>query len=283
MFEKKNVAEFQINNKATVVTNDKRSDAEKTVVKTDISGATAALFMLEQISNDRESWEANEYAASRKRLYQLLTQCYEYYITLKLSADKAIREEHKKALYDFCGQRGYKFQGKTHDMHRIVKAVFGGSDRRRISAYAQALVVALTAGAVNDKGVEQAVMSSELASWIESQGGIEEIRTGSKNAGMSRSEQAQAAFKTLDDCDSLATIKADFKTYGVDSNDTDKQMLLVVTYRNTGEFEINALIKEQSALNEALACFYKNNLAKKSEFSKADSATQSSLKQTETA
>ncbi len=259
MFDINNNANFEGNNSSAVVSHDTQAVSTGKQVN---AGVVSAVFILTRISDERESWEQNEYAASRKKLYALLTQCYDYYITMKLSADKAMRGEYKKALNDFCEERGYNFNSKTHDMHRVVKAVFGGSDRRRISAYAQALIAALSGG-VNEQGETVAILTVDLASWIDNEGGVEEIRTGSKNSGMTRKEQAQVAAKTLDQSNTLSTIDADFKTYGLDCNDSDRQMLLVVTYRNTGKFEVNAVVKEKSALNEALACYFKSNKLQK--------------------
>jgi hypothetical protein len=253
---------LETNNNTDVVQHDTRSSTADKQIN---AGVISAVFILNRISHERESWEQNEYAASRKRLYELLTPCYDYFLTMKLSADKAIRVSYKNALDTFCAERGYNFNSTTHDMQRVVKAVFGGSDRRRVSAYAQVLITALTSGGFNEKGEAVAVMTANLTSWIEDQGGIEEIRTGSKNSGMTRKEQAQVAAKKLDESDALSTIDADFKTYGVDSNDSDKQMLLVVTYRNTGKFEVNAVVKDHAAVNEALACYFKSNKSQMTE------------------
>lgn len=279
MFDAISNAAFETTEKSVVVTHDKQPKAN---VKTDNAGVNAALFTLEQIAHDRQSWEENEYAASRKRLYQLLTQCYEYYITMKLGANKEIRGEYKKALNDFCEKRGYNFKKSTHDMNVVVSAIFNGSTRSRISAYAQALRVALESGGFNEKGQVQAVLAVDLADWIEREGGVEEIRTGSKNAGMSQKEQAEVAAKVLEEKTALATISADFKTFGVDSNDSDKQMVLVVTYRNTGDFEINALVKESSAVKEALACYYKANKLQGSNKKSTETEEQLQKKLTET-
>lgn len=267
-------SETETNENTSVVSHDTQSASTETTVN---AGVVSAVFILTRISDERESWEQNEYAASRKRLYEVLTQCYDYYITMKLGADKAIRGEYKTALTDFCNGRGYNFNRTTHDMQRIVKAVFGGSDRRRISAYAQALVAALSGGGFNDKGEAVAVLTVDLSSWIEEQGGIEEIRTGSKNSGMTRKEQAQVAAKALDEGNSISMIDADFKTYGLDSNDYDKQMLLVVTYRNSGQLEVNALVKDQSAVNEALVCYFKKNKLKKTESASINTTANSAL------
>lgn len=280
MYDANNTAAFEATEQAGVVNHDKQSPAN---VKNGNAGVDTALFMLEQIAHDRKSWEENEYAASRKRLYQLLTQCYEYYITMKLGANKEIRGEYKKALKDFCDQRGYNFKKSTHDMNVVVSAIFNGSTRSRVSAYAQALRVALTSGAVNAEGQAQPINAIDLADWIEERGGVEEIRTGSKNAGLTHSEQAEIAAKVLDEQAAIGSLKADFKTFGVDSNDSDKQMVLVVTYRNSGEFEINALVKDNSAVKEALACYFKANKLQDSTEKSTASNEQASQKQLEAA
>jgi hypothetical protein len=280
MFDTISNAAIETNENSVVVTNDKQAEAP---VKSDNAGVNAALFTLTQMANERELWEANEYAASRKRLYQLLTQCYEYYITMKLGVNKAIRGEYKKALNDFCEQRGYNFKKTTHDMNVVVSAIFNGSTRSRISAYAQALRVALESGGISDKGQAQAVLAVDLAAWIEKEGGVEEIRTGSKNSGMTQKEQAAVAAKVLDEKSALGSINADFKTFGLDTDDSDKQMVLVVTYRNTGQFEINALVKDNSAVKEALACYYKANKLQDSSKKSTEIANQSSFKQSQAA
>jgi hypothetical protein len=261
MFDTNIAAVIETNENSVVVLSDTKSEQMPPKVVLNTAELNKAMFRLEKISNERELWEVNEYAASRKRLYELLTQCYDYYLEMKLGENKAIRDEYKKALSKFCEDKGYNFQSSTHDMNRIVKAAFGGSDRRRISAYAKALIAALTEGR-NDNGDVHPLLVSDLTNWIESQGGVEEIRTGSKNLGMSRKEQAQAAAKYLGDKHHLGTVNADFKSYGLDINDSDKQMVLVVTYRVTGQLEINAIVKDKSAVDEALACHYKKEFKK---------------------
>jgi hypothetical protein len=280
MFEFNNIATIEIPENSVVVTSDKQSAAP---IKTDNAGVNAALFTLTQMANERELWEVNEYAASRKRLYQLLTQCYEYYITMKLGTNKAIRGEYKKALNDFCEQRGYNFKKTTHDMNVVVSAVFNGSTRSRVSAYAQALRVALVSGGTDDNGQPRALLAVDLASWIEAAGGVEEIRTGRKNTGMTATARAKAAAQQLDEKPALGHFPADFKTYGLDTNDCDKQMVLVVTFRNTGQFEINALVKDNSAVREALVCYHKANKSQDSGSNSSSRSNQSSLKPAVTA
>lgn len=51
----------------------------------------SAVFTLERLEQEREEWEGKELAASRARLYSLLTDCYEFYLTLKTDKRAVVR------------------------------------------------------------------------------------------------------------------------------------------------------------------------------------------------
>lgn len=44
-----------------------------------------------------------------------------------------------------------------------------------------------------------------------------------------------------------------------DTNDVDKQMVLIATYRPTGEFDLHAVVKNDSAVTAALAAYFTDN------------------------
>ena len=222
-----------------------------------VSEANKAIFILERLEDERVKWEKNELAASRQRLYGMLTDCYEFYLTMKTDKNGDVREQMKKGLETFVQVRGYIFQSTSHDMNKIVKSVFG-LDRRRVSAYSLALRAALKAGGVDTEGKEQALSKEELAGWIERNGGIEEIRLGSKNQGVSLKERAETAKQAIQN-KPLMTIKPDPNVMPFDTNDSDKMMLLVATYRPTGELEISAVVKSDTAVRAALAAYYSGN------------------------
>ena len=232
-----------------------------------VSEANKAIFILERLEEERLKWEKNELAASRQRLYGMLTDCYEFYLTMKTDTRADVREQMKKGLETFVQVRGYIFQSTSHDMNKIVKSVFG-LDRRRVSAYSLALRAALKAGGIDTDGKELALAKDELAGWIERNGGIEEIRLGSKNQGLSLQVRANTAKLAIQN-KPLMTVKPDPKVLAFDTNDSDKMMLLVATYRPTGDLEISAVVKSDTAVRAALAAHYAVN---KEEIAKAASS-----------
>lgn len=92
---------FSLNGAAVVANGVQISEASKKAVAEQISGVNQAIFALEQLEAEREHWEANELAASHKRLYSLLTRCYQYYLDMKLSPSKAERDDKRKRWLDY--------------------------------------------------------------------------------------------------------------------------------------------------------------------------------------
>jgi hypothetical protein len=223
-----------------------------------ISGMNRAIFKLEKLEAEREHWEANELASSHKRLYSLLTSCYQFYMDMKLSPSKEEREDLRKGLETFILTRAYSKLSTTHDMNKVVKSVFGGVDRRRVSAYSLALRNALISGPVDGNGKATPVAPSELADWLTAKGGVEEVRLGSRNGGLTALQRASLAKVALE-TSSLTALKLDPRSVAFDTNDADKMMVLVVTYRPTGELEVNAVVKSDTAVNAALASYYSAN------------------------
>jgi hypothetical protein len=217
-----------------------------------------ALFQLEALEAEREKWEKTELAASHKRLYEMLTKCYAFYLRMKTGNSIDEREQTRKGLETFIKARGYDFQQSTHDMNRVVKAVFGGVDRRRVSAYGLALRAALVAGPLNSKNKPTPLLESQLSSWLEEKGGVEEVRLGSKNKGMTPTARAEKV-ETVVRAKKLMTFAVDEAVMQFDTNDTDKPMVLIATYRPTGEFDLHAVVKNASAVTAALAAYYSDN------------------------
>lgn len=209
--------------------------------------------ILEDMERERKGWEQNELAASHARLYSLLTKCYQFYLTMKSDQTaKATRKQMASGLDSFIAERGFKKLAETHDMNRVVKAVFG-DDRRRVSAYASALRVALAAGEYKEP-----IPYANLAIWISTNGGIEEIRKAASKTGVPTKERIETAKAAVQD-KPLMTFKPDAATLRFDADDADKMMVLVVTYRPTGELEVNSVVKSASVLNAALAAHYADN------------------------
>jgi hypothetical protein len=214
----------------------------------------SAVFTLERLEQEREEWEGKELAASRARLYSLLTDCYSFYITMKTDGQAAVREQSSKALALFIATRGYVFTPTTHDMTRVVKAVFG-VDRRRVSAYSLALRAALEGGERKADGKATAIAVADLAQWLENKGGVEEVRLGSKNKGLTTTQRAEVAKEALK-TSVLMTLKPDSQTMAFGTDDIDRTVLLVAIYRPNGELEISTVVKHETAVRSALAAHF---------------------------
>jgi hypothetical protein len=250
---------------AAVVQND-TSDSpsiklgEMSVPVTITVGSNAPVVVTNKLAvleNARKNWEGNELAASNKRLYSILQEVYNYYLKMKLNDDKNVRKACVEEMEMFINQRGYTFMPSTHDMTRVVKCVFG-VDRRRVSAYSIALREAL----------RQKVMASDLVSFMEENGGVEQIRMGGTKT-LSLAKRADIAKVEILSAE-LGTFKFDSELCPADAEWADKQVVIIATYMPTGEFQANAVIRHDSAVNASLAAYYSLKLAKQREVSKAE-------------
>jgi hypothetical protein len=252
---------------APVVKNDTAAPASPTIkleslgvpVTVSVGNTTTSvpqnkLAVMEQA---RMSWETTELAASNKRLYSILSDAYSYYLVMKQDPIKETRQDRANELEKFIKARGYTFMPSTHDMTRVVKCVFG-VERRRVSAYSIALREAL----------RRHIAAADLVAFIEENGGVEQIRTGSSKPLSVSKRAAKAAEEVLGT--ELGLLKFDSKLFAADADWADKQVVIVATYLPTGEFQANAVIRHDSAVNSALAAFYSQQQAKVREAAKAD-------------
>jgi len=209
---------------------------------------------LKSLETARISWETTELAQSNNRLYSILQQAYSFYLVMKQDESKDVRKEKQAALDAFIEEHGYtnSFGATTHDMTRVIKCVFG-VNRRRVSAYSIALREAL----------RQEVGAKDLIAFLEQNGGVEQIRMGgtkplsaTKRAELVKAEVSEAV---------ISTVKFDAEAVKANADWVDKQVVFVATYLPTGEFEVNAVVRHDGAVNTALAAYYTMAQAKKRE------------------
>ncbi len=255
-----------LNGVATVVSNDTPVQAQPAIkleglnfpvnFSTGSNAANNPLLQLKSLEAQRCSWEKTELAASNKRLYAILTDAFAFYLKMKLDPIKETRAEYLADLNQFIAERGYTFMPSSHDMTRVVKCVFG-VDRRRVSAYSIALREAL----------RQQVTASELVAFIEENGGVEQIRLGGTKplSAKIRAEKVKDLIANAD----LGHIKFDPATFCADADWADKQVVIVATYLPTGEYQANAVIRHDAAVNAALAAYYSQQQAKQREIARA--------------
>ena len=209
---------------------------------------------LKSLEIARISWETTELAHSNNRLYSILQQGYQFYLVMKQDLSKDVRAEKLAALDAFIADRGYAdcFGSTTHDMTRVVKCVFG-VDRRRVSAYSIALREAL----------RQEVGADDLIAFLQDNGGVEQIRMGGTKP-LSATKRAQLVKAEVSEA-VISRIKLDAVSVKANVDWVDKQVVFVATYLPTGEFEVNAVVRHDGAVNTALAAYYTIAQARKRE------------------
>ena len=115
---------------------------------------------LNTLMNESAAWEAEEFARSNQRLYQILSNCYDLYLRTK---------GHSKLIARFdivLANRNVVVRRDTDLALKVIKCVFGADDRRRTYAYAVVL----------RRAHKDNVKPSKLADWINKWGGVEEVR-----------------------------------------------------------------------------------------------------------
>jgi hypothetical protein len=215
------------------------------------------LDRLQSMEQANQNWEVTELAASNKRKYAIMTDAYSYYLTMKTDSNKETRAKYLADLGKFIDQRKYVFSPTSHDMTRVVKCVFG-MDRRRVSAYSIALREAL----------RQNITAKDLTTFIEQNGGVEQIRMGGTKPLSAKIRAGKVKDEVIGA--ELGMIKFDARLVRPDSDWADQQVVIVATYLPTGEFQANAVIRHDTAVNAALAAYYTKQQAAVREAAKTE-------------
>lgn len=178
---------------------------------------------------DRERFEGAELARSNKALYKLLTQVYELFEAAR--ADVKCLKAAVKTMSEKLKERGVKIQSNTPALTVFVRYVFN-SDRKRAYAYTQTLMAA----------IQKEVKPAALASFIESQNGVEECRKQliKKDEVIAKEDALKAA--STDVCDTLKSMCAvatvTLPQASVAFSDGAEFAFIVARSLGNGEFEL---------------------------------------------
>lgn len=203
--------------------------------------------VLERMESERKAWESGAYKTSNQELYSILAECLAY------GGDMETRDAKKRSeiLEKFHVSRGYHYKKDSPLMTRIVRAVFGDIDRRRLSTYSLVL----------REAQRQQVFPTNLANWIESKGGIQEIRLTQSASYMSQSDKVSAVKTVLGNCKTLAVVKTPELEALVKADFIGEAAVLLSEQQADGSFVVKALLRSSTAVNAALAALYTLNAA----------------------
>jgi hypothetical protein len=199
----------------------------------------------EQLAVEREAWESTVYRTNNEQLYVLLQKCYQTYQAMSVGDEEA--NNLRKGLNDYINTKGYKFHVGTHSLVKIVKCVFG-NDRRRVSAYG---IVLRTALARN-------ISVLGIPDFIQSQGGVEEIRLAKSPNAMTAKLKAQAGAEVVQSSN-LGVFASNSLTSKLDAGNIGKTVVLICTWQADGSVIVRSVVQSDTAVNAALACHYTAN------------------------
>lgn len=219
-----------------VVLNDKQKKAHKATVA---ASATKHLGAMEQ---DRITWEEGAYKTSNQALYQVLANCLQFCGELSISDAKA----RLAALEKFYKSRDYKYNKTKPLVTRVIKAVFGGIDRRRLSTYS---IVLRKAQKLN-------VPYAELAEWIENEGGVQEIKMGHSDTFISVTDKADMAKKHFEKMNSLGSANSEMLSLMADADFMGDTCVLLAEQNSQGGFDVKAILRNASLVKAAFASLY---------------------------
>lgn len=225
--------------------------------------------LLANMEANRITWEQGAYRTSNLELYNLLANCLVFAGELPVGESK----QRSAALEGFFKERGYKYKKDSHIIARVVRAVFGNVDRRRISTYTLVLRQAQKAN----------IEATQLTQWIEDCGGIQEIKLSRSATFVSPSAKASIAKTDYSNLPVLAIAKSEALSLLADAGYVGEDCVLIAEQQADGSFAIRALVRKEGAVNAAFTALYgdikSKEMAAKKEVNAANDADGAIAKQ----
>ena len=255
-----------MNTLATVV----ETTATNNVVLNDKSSVVInAGKLLAGMEAKRINWEQGAYRVSNLELYKVLADCLLFAGELPVAESK----QRSSALEAFFKERGYKYKKDSHIIARVVRAVFGNIDRRRISTYVLVL----------RQAQKSKVEPTQLAQWIEDSGGIQEIKLSRSATFVSPTAKASIAKNDSVNLPVLAIAKSEQLAQLADAGFVGEDCVFIAEQLADGGFAIRALVRKEGAVNAAFTALYGDiklqQVAAKKEASAANDADGAIAKQ----
>jgi hypothetical protein len=228
------------------VLNDKQIRAQNKQINARAANTTNFLSTL---VNEREQWQQNAYTKSNDELYALLAKCYACFKEMCEDTEQA--KVMRKQFEAYVESNRITFKKSTHRLVRIVKCVFGETDKRRISTYG---IVLRTALANN-------LAANDVADFIKQSGGVQEIKLARTSSGLTTKDKVEIAQQVVSTDDLGEFINSNLANE-LDASNIGKLVVFVATQQANGRFVINAATVNSAVVNAALSAYYSKNKSK---------------------
>ena len=219
--------------------------ATNVLLKDSIESASIAEGASKSLTNmeaSRITWEQGAYRTSNQSLYAVLAECLAFCGELTISEAK----QRSTALEKFYKDRGYVYKPDLPLATRVVRAVFGSRDRRRISTYS--LVIR--------QAMKEDISIPNFAAWVEERGGVQEISLGRSATFVSQKDKAATGKKYFDGKVVLGNAKSGLLSHVADADKLGEACVLIAEQQADGSFDIRALVRSPSALKAAYVALY---------------------------
>jgi hypothetical protein len=208
---------------------------------------TATLPLTQVLANletERITWEEGVYRTSNQALYAVLAKC----LAIAQADTPELAKQRNAGLEAFYKERGYFYKKDAPAATRVVKAVFGGSvlDRRRLSTYSLVL----------REAIKQKVMATNLAEWIEKEGGIQAIKLSQSATFVKPAAKVEIAKQQFDTLPELASVKSEALTLLADGDFMGECCVLIAEQAANGSFVVRGFTRAGGAVNAAFAALY---------------------------
>jgi hypothetical protein len=217
---------------------------------TSVSAIKAMKQRLDDLSAEAKSFETVEYEHANQALYGLVKKSYVLYKDLINPNDPELRFK-KQALADYLSLNNLgAFADKPLPL-RIIAAVFGNLNRRRLSSYNVAL----------RSLIAENIAVDDVIKTIEGKGGIQEMSV-KRAAGTLAAVNKVTAVKETVKATTLGSVDtADTKKF-VDQEKVGEQYTAVLTQEADGSFSINTIVDNPTALKAVMVAHYNIEKAK---------------------
>ena len=195
-------------------------------------GASKSLANMEA---SRITWEKGAYRTSNQALYAVLADCLAFCGELTIAEAK----QRSAALEAFYKERGYKYKKDLPLATRVVRAVFGEINRRRISTYS----IVIRQAQKENIGV------ADLAKWIEDGNGVQEISLGKSATYIKPADKAEIAKNNLKDKAPIGYAKSELLSQSADAQFLGRiANLLKVEVKEIINFELNVFDTQKGVI-----------------------------------
>ena len=212
------------------------------ITLTPLAVAQPLTKVLADLVTERETWEQGAYRTSNLALYAVLAKC----LAIAQADTPELAKQRNAGLEAFYKLRGYSYKKDAPPATRVVKAVFGAVDRRRLSTYSLVL----------REAIKQKVLATKLAEWIEQNGGIQEIRLSQSATFVKPAVKVEQAKQSFDTLPELATVKSEALTLLADGDFMGECCVLIAEQAANGSFVVRGFTRACGAVNAAFAALY---------------------------